>query len=98
MANTESLWGCAKEGDGEALIGAEGVPREEDSFPLGEGAAREGFMEEEVLGLTLKDGYLTAVCAGVCKRDREKERGREEASGRSVREKTEVVVIAGLWS
>ena len=52
------------------------MPREEDSFPLGERAAREGFMEEEVLGLTLKDGYLTAVCAGVCKRDREKERER----------------------
>ena len=64
MANTESLWGCAKEGDGEAQISAEGVPREEDSFPHGEGAAREGFMEEEVLGRALKDGYLTAVCVG----------------------------------
>ena len=53
-------------------------------------------MEEEILGLALKDGYLTTACAGVCKRDREKERGREEASRRSVCEKTEVVVISGL--
>ena len=43
-------------------------------------------MEEEVLRLALKDGYLTTACAGVCKRDRERrEGGRKRVGEASVR-------------